>query len=148
MKKLLILFLCFIMALPVSAFAAENDEISVLVSGSKLEFDVQPQIIDGRTMVPMRKIFEALGANVQWVGEANLIIATKGLNIMAMEIGKNTFSVTNIATQETKNIELDVSPVIIDSRTLVPVRAISEALDMKVDWNNETRTVLIENISE
>lgn len=148
MKKLLILLLCFIMMFPVSAFAAENDEISVLVSGSKLEFDVQPQIIDGRTMVPMRKIFEALGANVQWVGEANLIIATKGLNIMAMEIGKNTFSVTNIATQETKNIELDVSPVIIDSRTLVPVRAISEALDMKVDWDNETRTVLIENISE
>lgn len=148
MKKLLILLLCFIMVFPVSAFAAENDEISVLVSGSKLEFDVQPQIIDGRTMVPMRKIFEALGANVQWVGEANLIIATKGLNIMAMEIGKNTFSVTNIATQETKNIELDVSPVIIDSRTLVPVRAISEALNMKVDWDNETRTVLIENISE
>lgn len=148
MKKLLILFLCFVMALPVSAYALENDEISVLVGGSKLEFDVQPQIIDGRTMVPMRKIFEALGANVQWVGEANLIIATKGLNIMAMEIGKNTFSVTNIATQETKNIELDVSPVIIDSRTLVPVRAISEALNMKVDWDNETRTVLIENISE
>lgn len=148
MKKLFILFLCFVMAFSVSAFALENDEISVLVSGNKLEFDVQPQIINGRTIVPMRKIFEALGANVQWVGEANLIIATKDLNIMVMEIGKNTFSVTNIATQETKNIELDVSPVIIDSRTLVPVRAISEALDMNVDWDNETRTVLIENVLE
>ena len=66
MKKLFIacitlIMLISILAVPVSA----NDEIWVLLNGEKLEFDVQPQIINGRTMVPMRKIFESLGASVE-----------------------------------------------------------------------------------
>ena len=52
-------------------------EISVYVNGKRLELDVPPQIIDGRTMVPMRAIFEELGASVYWNAEKKSIYAIK-----------------------------------------------------------------------
>ena len=67
MKKLLCMILAAVMILSsVSAVVFANDEIKVLVDGNQLEFDVAPVIEDGRTLVPMRAIFEALGADVDW----------------------------------------------------------------------------------
>lgn len=146
MKKFLITVLCFITAFSCVSFA--DSGVNVIINGNKTEFDVPPKIINNRTMVPMRKIFETLGANVEWVSEAQLIIATKGIKIIAMEIGQNSFSITDITTGVTETVELDVPPQIVDSRTLVPVRAISEALDMNVGWEAETQTVIINNIQE
>ncbi len=140
MKKL-ILTLAFAIMFSMPVFA--DSGISVMIEGTQIVFDVPPQIINDRTMVPMRKIFETLGAKVDWYGEANLIIATKNELIIAMEIGKADFSVTNVITGETKTVELDSVPVIIDERTLVPARAISESLGYYVDWSAQTQTVLI-----
>lgn len=52
------------------------DDITVILDGNKLEFDVPPQIIDGRTMVPIRAIFEALGAEVTWDDATKTVTAT------------------------------------------------------------------------
>ena len=93
--------------------------------------------------MPMRKIFETLDAKVNWIGESNTIIAAKDENVIVMNIGSKTFSVTNVITAETKNIGLDVPPQVINDRTLVPIRAVSEALDKNVDWDNNTKTVTI-----
>lgn len=120
-----------------------EDEIAVTINGSAISFDVPPQIIDGRTMVPMRKIFEQLGASVDWIGELQLILAVKGSKIMALAIGSDMLSITDNLTNETKTVTLDVVPQIVDGRTLVPVRAISQALDMDVEWDAATRTVRI-----
>ena len=120
-----------------------EDEIAVTINGSAIAFDVPPQIIDGRTMVPMRKIFEQLGASVDWIGELQLILAVKGSKIMAMAIGSDMLSITDNLTNKTKTVTLDVVPQIVDGRTLVPVRAISQALDMDVEWDTATRTVRI-----
>lgn len=140
-KKITAAMLVSLMSL--SAIASAADDISVIINGSKTDFDVPPQIIEDRTLVPMRKIFETLGAKVNWIGESNTIIAAKDENVIVMNIGSKTFSVTNVITAETKNIGLDVPPQVINDRTLVPIRAVSEALDKNVDWDNNTKTVTI-----
>ena len=140
-KKITAAMLVSLMSL--SAIASAADDISVIINGSKTDFDVPPQIIEGRTLVPMRKIFETLDAKVNWIGESNTIIAAKDENVIVMNIGSKTFSVTNVITAETKNIGLDVPPQVINDRTLVPIRAVSEALDKNVDWDNNTKTVTI-----
>ena len=60
-----------------------------------------------------------------------------------MMIDMPIMHIGNLETNEQKTIELDSPPVIVDSRTLVPVRAISDALGVKVDWDSETRSVLL-----
>lgn len=143
MKKFILIILAMIMV-----FSTQNvfarDDIRVTIEGVEIEFDVPPQIVEGRTLVPMRKIFEALGAKVTWVQEAQLVIATYDTSILTMEIGKDSFTVTDVVTEETKVVTLDVSSRVIDGRTLVPVRAISESAGRKVEWDNATKTVVIE----
>lgn len=141
MKKLIsLLLVCISMLMPASAFA---DEITVLVNGEQLVTDVAPQIVNDRTMLPMRAIFEALGANVSWVEKDRLIFATKGEYMIVMQIDNDQMSVQTVTSDENTAISLDVAPFIYNSRTLVPVRAVAESLDAQVDWVAETRTVII-----
>ena len=138
-----VLVLCLIFACAFSCIAYASDEISVVVDGQKVEFDVPPQIMEGRTMLPMRKTFEAFGANVEWIGEMNLVLATYKSKIVAMEIGKDNFKVTDVLEGKSEFFELDVKATIVDGRTLVPVRAIAESFGFDVAWDGETRTVTI-----
>lgn len=115
---------------------AEN-EIKVLLDGQELIFDVPPQLIDNRTMVPMRKIFEAMGANVDWNGDTQTVTATKDDITVIMQIDNKVIKVNG------ENITLDVPPQLVDSRTLVPARAVAESLNAKVDWDGTTSTVYI-----
>lgn len=114
-----------------------EDEIKVLLDGAQLEFDVPPQIIDGRTLVPMRAIFEALGAQVTWDGDTQTVTAEKDSTVVEMAIGSAVMSVNS------EEITLDVPPQIIDGRTLVPARAVAESFDAYVEWDSETQTVII-----
>ena len=117
---------------------AEKD-ISVYIDNKKIEFDVKPQIIDGRTMVPMRKIFEELGAVVGWFGDRQEIWANKGANVICMTINHPALY------KNTEEMGLDVAPCIVGGRTLVPVRAVSDSLGANVEWDSNTRTVYITN---
>ena len=143
MKKVkwLVALVLIFSILSVSALAA--DEISVTINEKIIEFDVQPQLINNRTMVPMRKIFEELGANVEWIDEMQLVMATYGPKIVAMEIGLDSFSITDASLGETKTIPLDSPAVIVDGRTLIPVRAVAECFGYSVSWNDATQTVII-----
>lgn len=122
---------------------AENS-ISVTLNGSGIEFDVPPQMINERTMVPLRKIFEAMGATVDWNGDTQTVTATKGDTVVIATINSNILSVNG----ESK--VLDVPPMIVNERTLVPARFVAEAFGATVDWNGDTQTVIIstENQSE
>ena len=87
MKKIILtIFLCFSMLLSVNAFA-EGDNIVVKVIDEILESDVDPQLVNERTMLPMRAIFEALGAKVTWFEEDEIIFATKGEYLITLKIG-------------------------------------------------------------
>ena len=142
MKKLIPLILSFCMIFSLCTFASD---ITIIVDGDTLKPDVPPIIVEGRTMVPMRVIFEELGANVTWIAETQMIRATYRELIIDLKINANVLIVLNVATGEIKRTTLDVAPFIQDSRTLVPVRAISEALGAEVGWDNDTRTVTIKS---
>lgn len=160
MKKLLCMILAAVMILSsVSAVVFANDEIKVLVDGNQLEFDVAPVIEDGRTLVPMRAIFEALGADVDWNESSKTITAKTDSKTLMITIGENRLGVIEkvAVSQETKidedntgytealirSIPLDVPAKIVDGRTLVPIRAVSEGLDADVAWNAEEKIVSI-----
>ena len=119
------------------------DTITVIVNGEELVADVEPQIVNDRTMLPMRAIFEALGAKVTWAAEHKTIFATAGPRLMVLQIGNDVMSVQKISDNSNEVITLDAPPYMYKDRTLVPVRAIAEAMEAKVDWNAETRTVTI-----
>ncbi len=140
-KKFILLFVIVVCMFSSAVFA--QDDIKVFIYDEQIAFDVPPRIINSRTMVPMRKIFETLGATVDWYGDTQLIIATKNELVITMIIGESTFNVTNVISGEVKDFVLDSPPVIVNSRTLVPAKAISESLGYKVDWNGNTRSVYI-----
>lgn len=113
----------------------EDSGVKVKVDDTLLNFDVLPVIQNGRTLVPMRAIFEALGASVEWNGETQSITAKNKDVTIQMQIGNNTL------TKNGQSSQIDVSPQLIDGRTMVPVRAISDCFNVLVDWNGYTQTV-------
>ena len=118
-------------------FAQEEPPITVFVNGEQLEFDVDPMTENDRTLVPMRFIFEALGAAVDWDDNANTATAVKDDVTIQITIDDTTMLKNGEA------VVLDVPARLVSDRTLVPVRAISEGLGAKVDWVEETKQVLI-----
>ena len=149
MKRLIcaVLILTFLYAVPVYSETPGGERIvTVKIEGKTIEFDEQPKLIDGRTMVPMRKIYEELGAEVEWIGDAQLIISTYKSFIITMKIGEKMLTKTDVLTGETTETELDVPPMLSGSRTLVPARAVSEALGKSVEWSENDWTVLISGI--
>lgn len=111
--------------------------IRIKIDGNPVVFDVEPQLINDRTMVPVRAVFEALGADVKWKSDINTVLAYKnGINIQ-IKIGNSSM------IKNSKLIELDSPAVIVDGRTLVPVRAISEGFGYEVSWDSDTQTVNI-----
>ncbi|MDP4133671.1 MAG: carbohydrate-binding domain-containing protein [Bacillota bacterium] len=135
MKKLfvLILSLTLIASYSLTAFAA--DKITVTLDGKELTFDVSPQIINGRTMVPLRIIFEALGYSVTY--NNGIINAAKDGSAIEMTVGSVNMKINGA------DVAFDAAPVIIDGRTLVPVRAVAEGALTYVDWAADTKTVSI-----
>ncbi|MCX7749909.1 MAG: copper amine oxidase N-terminal domain-containing protein [Clostridia bacterium] len=113
-------------------------EISVTANGSKLNFDVPPTILNGRTLVPLRVIFESLGASVIWDSATKTITAKKDGKEIKLKIDSKIAYVNGV------EVQLDVPAMIVNGRTLVPARFISESLGAKVDWNDQRKTVLIE----
>lgn len=142
MKKLTALIIAVVLLFASMGVFAEQI-VTVTLDGTPLEFDVPAQVIDDRTMVPMRKIFEALGADVQWDEKNEIIIATKNSTLVMLKVGSKVMLVADVLSEENKKTELDVPPMIVDDRTLVPVRAISESLGINVEWVEETQTVVL-----
>ena len=113
--------------------------IRVLLDGSPLSFDVAPQVINGRTLVPLRAIFEALGAEVEWVGATQTATATKDDTVVVLIIGNTSPTVNG------EVVTIEVAGTVVNGRTLVPLRFVAEAFGVTVDWNSATRTVTIES---
>ena len=116
------------------------DTITVTLDGRELDFgNAEPQIINGSTMVPMRVIFEELGCNVKWDPDTKAITASKGVTNIKLTVGMKSARINN------DEQILDAAPCIVNGNTLVPVRFVSEALGVKVMWNQNTRTVSLQS---
>ncbi len=135
LKKITAVLLILILALSTVAFA-ENEKITVTLDGEAISFDVEPQLINDRTMVPIRAVSDALGAFLVWNPEDFSILLTKNDTVVMLQIDNPRLFKNN------EVVELDSPPVIVNnSRTLVPLRAISESFGVNVEWVPEEMTV-------
>ena len=138
MKKILTLLIIALLAFTPISVSAQGD-ITVLLDGTKIEFDQPPIIMNSRTMVPVRAIYEALGAEVKWDDQTKTASGTKcGITIsFTIDVAKVVINYNEL--------EIDAPATIVNSRTLVPVRALAEGFGVHVDWDGDTRTVLLTN---
>ncbi len=114
------------------------DHITVIVNGEKINFkNGQPVIVDSRTLVPMREIFEALGLVVNWDAETKTVTGKKGVTDVSLTIGSSKMFVDGLEQK------IDVPAQIIDGSTMVPLRAISNSVGCKITWDQNTRTANI-----
>ncbi|GMK40859.1 hypothetical protein PCCS19_39150 [Paenibacillus sp. CCS19] len=116
---------------------AQDREISVTIDGEAITFDVPPMMIDNHAFVPFRAIFEAHGAVVSWDEAHRSIEATRGNHMIQYSIDAALMNVDG------KPIFLERTAVTVNNRTLVPLRAISEALGSDVKWDSATKVVTI-----
>lgn len=136
-KIILAILLCFAL-FPFNVTNAEDERIKVYLNGERMQFENQPVMINGFTMVPMRAIFEALGANVSWNEKSKEITAKNGGVTIKLCID---------CTGVTKNgqiIKLEQPPALIDGSTFVPLRFVSESMGQSVKWESDTRSVYID----
>lgn len=111
--------------------------ITVKYNNGVINFDQLPIIENGRTLVPLRAIFEKIGADVEWDGDTQTVTATKGDISISLTINSTT------AIKNGQNITLDVPAKIVSGRTLVPVRFVSDCFGVNVEWDGATQTVIL-----
>ena len=127
--------------IPTSAVNIPESDIKVTVDGTAVEFpDQKPIIQNDRTLVPIRFIAESLGYDVEWDSAENAAIIDDGR--VKLWIG------TDKAELDGKKVTLDTNSVLLNDRTMVPLRAVAETLDCTVDWLAKTRTVQITSDTE
>lgn len=121
----------------VTAIMASMATIKVEVDGERLSFDVPPMMIQNRTMVPLRGVFEAMGAQVNWDAPTATITANKADRDVKLTVGNRS------ATVNGRTVMLDAPPMIVRGSTMVPLRFVSEALGADVKWLSASQTVSI-----
>ena len=153
MKKLSFIALFFVLAIfiikPTTILA--NDNISVAIAGQPVHFSGQgPAIVDGRTLVPIRDVFEALGFTVEWEPESQEIILTgyDGWTVVVLTVGSGTFTAFLGSGSYGDTYALDVPAQIINGRTMIPIRLPLESVGFEMRWDGENRHVLVYNNTE
>ncbi|NLX01353.1 MAG: MBL fold metallo-hydrolase [Syntrophomonadaceae bacterium] len=136
-KRLLLITLVLMLLIPGVALAAPT----VILDGEQLIFtDAQPILEDGRTLVPLRSIFESMGATVSWDQDTKTATAVKGNTTVILPIGSTGPTINGQAKK------LDVPAKIINGRTLAPLRFVGEAFGGTVGWDQASQTITIFSI--
>ena len=138
MPALVIIAMTFgvFMAKPVQA-----NEVVVTVDGGVVDFGEQgPVIVDGRTLVPVRGVFEALGFEVNWMGDEQTAVLEAGGLRLTIGIGDNFFNLND------QRHELEVPAQLIGGSTMLPVRGLLESIGHYVSWDEETNTVAVRGL--
>ncbi|MCL2837732.1 MAG: stalk domain-containing protein [Oscillospiraceae bacterium] len=113
------------------------NEITVTLNGERVDFDVSPIIIDNRTLVPFRAIFEALDMEVEWDNDTRTAIGENDDVRIELPIDSTTAYING------EDVTLDAPAMLHNERTMVPLRFIAEATGADVEWDEDTRTVVI-----
>ena len=111
--------------------------VALQVDGAAVESDVPPVIIKERTLIPARAVFESMGAEVKWDEDARLVEITMGASDIKLTIDSNTAFVNGA------DVKMDVPAMIVNDRTLIPVRFVAESLSCGVNWDDQSRTVIL-----
>lgn len=146
MRKFISIILLSLLVAGISMIhiAAETDKVTVLLDSAEVTFpDAQPFIdTRDRTLVPIRFVSEAMQAHVNWEEATRTVIIEKGSDIIRYTIGQP------LAYLNGEMITFDSFGILKESRTFVPLRLISEMLSCDVDWEAETKTVIITSPGE
>ena len=111
--------------------------VTVSYNSELVGFDQKPIIENGRTLVPLRAIFEKIGATVEWNGDTQTVTAIKDDVSISLTIDNTT------AYKNGQTITLDVPAKIINGRTLVPVRFVADCFGVDVQWNGDIQRVIL-----
>lgn len=120
----------------------ESDKIDIVYNGEVLEYtDAQPQIINDRVMIPFRSVLEDMGAQVDYDDVTRTVTASRGDTTINFSLDSNVIDITN--GEEKSQLTMDVPIVVVNDRTLVPIRFMSNAFGMNVGWESDLKTVVI-----
>ena len=121
--------------------AAHNynaEEVSLVVDGKTLtDLPMPPIIFDGYTLVPAREVFEALGAEVNWISDLYQVYIKYNEDVVMLEIDSKKAYVNGVA------MEMTIAPKIINDKTMIPLRFASESIGMEVGWDSATRVASV-----
>lgn len=136
MKKIILAFAVIMMCM-FSAVYAEGDVAIKLIVDSKV-VPTETVSINDRTLVPLRSLMESTGAEVKWYGDTSEIDVIRNESAIRLKIDSNIMKTSD------GEMEMDVSPILYnDETTYVPLRAICEAFSFTVEWDEDTKTILI-----
>lgn len=120
------------------AYAAK--EVKIEIDGKEMvPKDMPAVIIDGRTMLPMRQIAQELGCEVNWNEAAKQIYVMRGSDIIVFTVDSKT------GYENGKEFTMDVPATIVNDRTMLPVRALADALHLNIKWDDPNRIVSIQS---
>lgn len=119
------------------AYGAAPAAPAIYVDGKLVFCDVPPYVTEGRVMVPIRQVAESLGAQIRWSEREQTVYVDRGTLHLVVPIGKK------VLYRNGEAIPTDVAPVVIQGRTMVPVRVVAEALGEKVEWDQGRWAVVI-----
>jgi hypothetical protein len=160
MRKFIGILMCMIMMLScitITACASDNSTVSsesvskttlimqidnskMKVDGKEIDVDengTTPIILNGRTLIPIRAMIEALGGSVEWNSETQTVVLNHANDTIRLVIN------SKIAYFNDEQTELDVEPIILNGRTMLPVRFIAESFGFGVNWNYDDRTITV-----
>ena len=116
-----------------------EDEISIVLNGEKVEYpDKKPFIENGRTLIPVRGLFEKMGMNLDWNDQTQTVVINNDKYQISLKID------SEIMTVNGKEIKMDTAAKVSDNRTVIPLRYVSEAVGANVLWDEDTNTVFVE----
>lgn len=143
MKRKIALALATVMAMSTMALSAyaEDSQVNLQLNGEAIVSDQPAVISNGRTMVPVRVVAEALGCEVTWDAETKTAVFSKDELNASLTIGATVLNITD--GEVAVPIEIDTPAVIMNGRTMVPVRFLSETFDCEVEWDATTKTANI-----
>ncbi|WP_422444731.1 N-acetylmuramoyl-L-alanine amidase [Thermoanaerobacterium sp. DL9XJH110] len=141
LKRIALIFLAtFLFFIPSHAKAAPKP-VEIYINEKKINADVAPVMVNGRTLVPLRVVSENLGAEVLWDNVKKTVTVKAPSKTILLKINDSR------ARVDGREITLDVPAKIVNNRTMVPLRFIGEALGAKVSWDNDAKRVIITRIS-
>ncbi|WP_420539453.1 stalk domain-containing protein [Paenibacillus polymyxa] len=118
---------------------AQSGDIKVIINGVTQQYTQSPIVSQNTTLVPLRGVFESLGAQVEWDSKAKKVTASKNDDTLTLNIG------SKLAYKNSNPVQLDAATQIQKGQVLVPLRFVSQSLGAKVNWDQATRTVTISN---
>jgi len=147
MKKLCMLLIVFALVISVVPAVAEqplNERLSIEINGESVTIPENygaVQIVDDRTMVPVRFVSEHLGFRVEWIASMEMVMFIHPRNL-AQNIGLMIGQYRLYCTMNGA-LDMDVPAMIIDNRTYIPIRFFAEIIGFEIDWDEDTRTVIL-----